>query len=86
MPTRGQRACESKKLEEARKKGLRILDRRGLIGNWLDVEKEVTMMDLNLDDGGRELETMLNSGLDEVEIARYLFAAEYQGAEGKVDF
>ena len=86
VPTRGQRACESKKLEEARKKGLRILDRRGLIGNWLDVEREVTMMDLNLDDGGRELETVLNSGLHEVEIARYLFAAVYQGTEGEVDF
>jgi hypothetical protein len=86
VPTRGQRACESKKLEEARKKGMRILDQRGLIGNWLDVEREVSMMDLNLDDGGRELEAVLNSGLCAVEIARCKFAAEYQGADGEVDF
>ncbi len=77
MPTRGQRSCESKKLEEARKKGLRILDRRVLVGNWLDVEREVTMMGLSLDDGGKELEAALNGGLHEVEIARYLFAAEH---------
>jgi hypothetical protein len=77
VPTRGQRACESKKLEEARKKGMRILDRSGLVGNWLDVEREVSMMDLNLDNGGRDLEAALNSGFHEVENARYLFAAEY---------
>lgn len=77
VPTRGQRSCESKKLEEARKKGLRILDRRVLVGNWLDVEREVTMMGLSLDDGGKELEAALNGGLHEVEIARYLFAAEH---------
>jgi hypothetical protein len=77
VPTRGQRACESKKLEEARKKVMRILDRSGLVGNWFDVEWEVTMMDLNLDDAGRELEAALNSGLHEVEIARCVFAAEY---------
>jgi hypothetical protein len=64
IPTRGKRAYESKKLEEANRMHLRILDRREWISGLLGVGREVSIRDLDgcLDDRGREWMQELERG------------------------
>lgn len=85
IPERGKRAYESKKLEEAKRMHLRILDRREWISGWLGVEREVSIRDLEgrLDGGGREWMQELERGDWDGEVGRVIGSVgEYLGLEG----